>query len=179
ALTDMYLVRDQLSEWIFKNNIDANFDNAVFEKRILYLIKEIGKGIKTALVSSEDLIIREAPCLSSFGPVHGRDYVAGRGIMLRYIGSEEEKNLIGVDLNENIKATIEAIWQTRNKANNQFQAEFTNKEIDKIYIEKFEKLWGLADYVYEWDIKTMKEKNKFGVCQSIGLDALGAAIKSL
>ena len=179
ALTDMYLVRDQLSKWISKNNIDKNFDLAVFENRILYLIREIGKGIKTALASSQDLIIREAPCLSSFGPIHGRDYVAGRGIMMRYVGSEEEKKLIGVDLNDNIKATVEAIWGTRNKENNQFQPEFTNTENDKNYIENFQKFWGLADYVYKWDLKKMKEQNKNGVCQSVGLDALGAAIKSL
>ncbi len=179
ALTDMYLVRDQLSEWISKNNIDENFDKTIFENRILYIIKEIGKGIKTALVSEEDSIIREAPCFSSFGLAHGRDYIAGRGIMMRYIGSEEEKKLLSVDLNENINATFEAIWQTRKKANNQFQPEFTNRKNDKLYIEKFEKLWGLADYVYDWDLSKMKEKNKFGVCQSIGLDALGATIKNI
>lgn len=179
ALTDMYLLRDQLSEWITKNNIDDNFDSTDFEHRILYLIKEIGKGIKTALISSKDSVIREAPCLSSFGPNHGRDYVAGRGIMMRYIGSEEEKKLLGVDLNVNIKATVRAIWETRNKENNQFQPEFTSTENDKYYIENFQNIWGNADFVYKWDIKIMKEQNKNGVCQSIGLDALGAAIKSL
>jgi len=37
----------------------------------------------------------------------------------------------------------------------------------------------LADDVYKWDIEKMKEQNKYGVCQSVGLDALGAAIKLL
>jgi hypothetical protein len=179
ALTDMFLVRHQLADWLKKNGVDTNFDVAAFEERIRYLIIQIGNGIQSALISNEDDIIREAPCYSSFGPNHGNDYLAGRGIMMRYIGAEDEKKLLGVDLSENIKVTAEAIWQTRNKENNQFQPEFTNSENDKLYIEQFKKLWGQADDVLKWDIKKMKEQNKYGVCQSIGLDALGATIKLL
>ncbi|MFC1542906.1 hypothetical protein ACFL4K_00005, partial [Candidatus Neomarinimicrobiota bacterium] len=64
-------------------------------------------------------------------------------------------------------------------ANTQFQPEFTSIVNDKLYIEQFRELWGLADDIYKWDIIKMKEQNKQSVCQSIGLDALGAAIKSL
>ncbi|WP_299577994.1 hypothetical protein [uncultured Sunxiuqinia sp.] len=179
ALTDMLAVRKELSAWIAANNIDATFDVLAYEKNIRALIQLLGEGIKTALVSKKDGIIREAPCLSSFGPAHGNDYLAGRGIMMRYIGSPEERALLGVDLSENILATTEAIWQTRDESNNQFQPEFTNAENDRIYIEQFREQWGLADDVIEWDLKKMKEQNKFGVCQSIGMDALGAAIKLL
>ncbi len=176
ALTDMFAVKDELANWIFKNDIASDFNTNVFEQRVRSLLKIIGSGIKTALISDEDNIIREAPCLSSFGPVHGNDYLAGRGIMMRYIGASEEKALLGVDLSDNIMATVDAIWQTRDSANNQFQPEFTSPENDKLYIEQFRKLWGLANDVLKWDIKKMKEQNKQGVCQSIGLDALGAAI---
>ncbi|MFC1782686.1 hypothetical protein ACFL02_03755 [Planctomycetota bacterium] len=179
ALTDMLAVKDEMAHWIAKNDIDPEFDTSAFEQRVSSLIKMIGKGIKTALIGNKDNIIREAPCLSSFGPVHGNDYLAGRGIMMRYIGAKEEKAIIGVDLSNNIMATVDAIWQTRDEANNQFQPEFTNLENDKLYIEQFRKLWGLADDIREWDIKKMKEQNKFGVCQSVGFDALGAAIKLL
>lgn len=177
ALTDMYLIRKQLAAWISKNNIDANFNVVDFEKRLLYLIKEIGKGIQTAFVGVDDGIIREAPCLSSFGPAHGNDYLAGRGILMRYVGAKEVKELLEVDLSNNIKATANAIWQSRNKENDQFKAEFTSVENDKYYIKGFKKKWGYADDVYKWNLKKMKEKNKFGVCQSIGLDALGAALR--
>lgn len=179
ALTDMYLIRHQLADWITENNIDSNFDAADFEKKILSLIAQFGNGIQTALISNEDGIIREAPCLSSFGPNHGNDYLAGRGIMMRYIGAKEESNLLGIDFSNPIKATVAAIWETRNKKNNQFQPEFTTPENDQLYIKQFRNLWGQADDVYKWDIKRMKEQNKQGVCQSIGLDALGAAIKLL
>ena len=99
--------------------------------------------------------------------------------MMRYLGAEEEKALIGIDLSENIKKTLNAIWETRDTSNNQFQPEFTTVANDQHYVAQFQKLWGLADDVHKWDIETMKEKNKDGVCQSIGLDLLGAAIKTL
>ena len=179
ALTDMYLVRHQLADWLAKSSLDDSFDVVSFENRVLSLISQISNGINTALISKKDNIFREAPFLSSFGPNHGNDYLAGRGILIRYIGSQEEKKLLGVDFSENIKATTEAIWETRNKTNNQFQPEFTNLENDTLFVEQFRNVWGQADIVCKWDIQKMKEQNKQGVCQSIGLDALGAAIKLL
>lgn len=179
ALTDMLLVSNELAAWIAKHNIDSGFDVVDFEQRIRALIKLIGNGVKAALICKQDDIIREAPCLSSFGPIHGNDYVAGRGIMMRYLGANEERALLGVDLSGNIMATTDAIWQTRDATNNQFQPEFTRLENDKLYIEQFRKLWGLADDVHKWDLIKMKEQNKHGVCQSVGLDALGAAIRLL
>ena len=142
ALTDMLSVRKELTAWISGNNVDPDFDSAVFKKKIRYLIALIGNGIKTALISREDGIIREAPCKSSFGPVHGRDYVAGRGIMMRYLGDNEIKPLLGVDLSADITATAGAIWHTRNVENDQFQPKFTSLENDSLYIEQFRELWG-------------------------------------
>jgi len=179
ALTDMLSVRNELAAWVSRENIDPGFDVAAYEKKIRYLIAQIGNGIKTALVSRKDGIIREAPCGSSFGPVHGRDYVAGRGIMMRYLGDKEIRSLLTVDLSGNILATVEAIWHTRNKENDQFQPEFTSPENDRLYAKQFRELWGLADNVLEWDLTIMEEQNKWGVCQAVGLDALGASIKSL
>lgn len=179
ALTDMLAVKNELATWIYTSDLDPSFTVPVFENKIRRLIFMLGEGIKLALISEKDSIIREAPCYSSFGPNHGNDYLAGRGIMMRYIGADEEKALLGVDLSEHINSTVKAIWETRNTTNNQFQPEFTTPEHDKLYIEQFRKLWGLADDIREWDIKKMKEQNKLGVCQSVGLDALGAAIKCL
>jgi hypothetical protein len=179
ALTDMLAIKNQLSTYLTTRNIDPNFDIKAFESRINDIMKLIGNGVKNAMVANVDDIIREAPCLPSFGPEHGRDYLAGRGIMMRYLGNDEESRLISVDLTENIQKTVDAIWSTRNLTTNQFQPEFTSLENDKLYVNQFRKLWGLADDVYKWDIESMKEKNKNGVCQSVGLDMLGAAIKSM
>jgi hypothetical protein len=175
----MLAFKNELNEWIKTNDINPDFEIDTFETRIQFLIQLIGNGVKSALTGSTDNIIREAPCLSSFGPNHGNDYLAGRGILMRYFGADEEKTLLNIDFKKNIFATVEAIWQTRDTSNNQFQPEFTTHDDDKIFIDNFKELWGLADDVYTWDIKKMKEQNKFGVCQSIGLDALGAAIKYL
>ncbi len=177
ALTDMLAIRNELAAYLTDNSKDPQFDVKSYESDVRRLIKQLGQGVKNALIADVDGIIREAPCLSSFGPVHGRDYLAGRGIMMRYLGREEESVLIGVDLSENIKKSVNAIWETRDKTNDQFQPEFTSIENDVLYVEQFRKLWELADDVHVWDIETMKEKNRNGVCQSIGLDILGAALR--
>ena len=177
ALSDMLGFGQELERWTKSFNMDVQFDRKEFEDKIRKYIRLIGKGVQEALISTNDGIIREAPCLSSFGPVHGNDYLAGRGIMMRYLGSNTERSLIGVDLSENIKSTVDAIWNTRDTSNDQFQPEFTSRKNDSLYIEQFRKLWGTADEVYTWDLKKMKTQNKHGVCQSVGMDILGAAIK--
>ena len=99
--------------------------------------------------------------------------------MMRYLGNEEERALIGVDLSDSVLATVNAIWETRDTSSSQFQPEFTSEDNDKIYIEQFRNQWGLADDIRIWDLEKMKVQNKQGVCQSVGLDMLGAAIKLL
>ncbi len=179
ALTDMFAVKDDIAKHIATNYLEMEFDVEEFEQKVLQTIRLIGKGVRKALVADVDNIIREAPCLSSFGPEHGRDYLAGRGIMMRYLGDVQEKALLDVNLNKAVLKTAAAIWETRNPENNQFQPEYTSIENDKLYIEQFNKLWGLADNVYKWELSIMHEKNKNGVCQAVGLDMLGAAIKTL
>ena len=179
ALTDMLAIKDELSVWLNNNKSDENFDTDRFEENIRNYVVMLGNGIKEALTSDKDLIFREAPCMSSFGPVHGNDYLAGRGIMMRYLGYKEIRELLEVDFSENVRKTSDAIWQTRDPKTNQFQPEFTSKENDELYIRHFRSLWGTADEVYKWNLDKMKEQNKQGVCQSIGLDALGNAVRLL
>lgn len=179
AISDMIAVKDDLAIFIAENELDSAFDVKVFEKEAANIIRTIAKGVENALIAEIDGIIREAPCLSSFGPVHGRDYVAGRGIMMRYLGSEEEKSRLGVNLDQAVINTVQAIWDTRNTENNQFQPEYTSEKNDLAYVDQFRELWGMADNVHKWDIETMVEDNKNAVCQSVGMDMLGAAIKTL
>ena len=179
AITDMIAIKDDLAGYIARYELDPDFDVEAFEKKAAGIIRSIGTGVKHALIADVDGIIREAPCLSSFGPEHGRDYVAGRGIMMRYLGSKEIKSILGVNLDQAVLATVKAIWETRNTENNQFQPEFTTAQNDKAYVEQFRKLWGLADDVHLWDLEKMHEKNKNAVCQAVGLDMLGAAIHTL
>jgi hypothetical protein len=177
ALTDMLAVRDILVQWIEKENIDPAFDPLVFESRILELIRLIGNGIKTALFFPADGIVREAPFLSTWGPEFGNDYLCGRGVLIRYLGCPNIQSKLKTDFSKNIQATAKAIWQTRDQANNQFKPEFTSTGNDELYIKEFIHAWGFGDNILKWDIGKMDMKQKDGVCQSIGLDALGAVIK--
>ena len=179
ALTDMLLLKNDLKSWYEAQSSGSSFDEQAFTRKVKNYINLISNGVKQALVARVDGIIREAPCLSSFGPRHGGDYLAGRGILMRYMGAGEVKRQIPVEMHENVMKTVDAIWQHRDKATNQFTPEYTEKANDALYIQQFRKLWGLADDVYTWDIKNMKEQQKFGVCQAVGLDVLGAAIKLL
>lgn len=179
ALSDLIAVKDDLAKFVAKNNLDAQFSVETFQTQSTEFVHLIGKGVQNALVANVDSIIREAPCLSSFGPEHGGDYLAGRGIMMRYLGAENEKSLIGVNLDEAVRKTVQAIWETRNSENNQFQPEYTSVENDKNYVLQFKTQWGLADDVHKWTLDRMKEEHKNGVCQAVGLDMIGAAIKTL
>lgn len=177
ALTDMHELTDELSSHLKRTNTEPNFDEAAFRSCVETIIVKLGNGIGLGLVGDQDKIIREAPCLSSFGPQHGNDYVAGRGILLRYIAAKRERSLMKVDLDPTIRATLDALWNNREVSNNQFSPEFTSIENDEKFVEYFKGLWGVADNVHKWDLEKMKEQNRLGVCQAIGLDILGAAIR--
>ncbi len=142
-------------------------------------VKEmLGRGVGRALVADVDGILREAPFLASFGPRHGNDYLAGRGILMRYLGDPTLSSLLPVKMNGTLSRTADAIWLRRDPTTTQFPPEHTTQENDRRYIEQFRRLWGKGDEVYRWDLEKMKEKNRHGVCQAIGLDALGAVIRT-
>lgn len=44
---------------------------------------------------------------------------------------------------------------------------------------EFIRVTGVSDNVHKWEIETMVQENKNAVCQSVGMDMLGAAIKTL
>ena len=179
ALSDMIAMKSELEVFVKSNKPNDSFNAGLFGKQALRIIREIGFGVKNALVAEADGIIREAPCLPSFGREHGRDYIAGRGIMMRYLADPSVKQLVNADLDNAVLNTVAAIWGTRDKANNQFQPEFTTEANDQGYVQQFRGLWGIADDVHKWNLDIMKEKNRYAVCQAVGLDMIGAAIKTI
>ena len=176
ALSDLLAIKNNLATWISVHKKEVNFDIDAFTGKVHHYVSLISKGIKTTLVSNRDHIIREAPLIANMGPEYGSDYLAGRGIMMRYLGTLD-KSITGVDFKNNVTATANAIWQTRDASNNQFQPEYTSIENDKLYVQQFRSQWGLADNILKWDIAKADLKQRIGVCQSIGLDALGAMIR--
>lgn len=177
ALTDLLAIKNNIADWVTKNKIDTEFNVDTFEETVKNYISLLSKGIKSALTGNVDNIIREAPFNANSGPEFGNDYLAGRGIMMRYLG-KLSKQMTG-DLHKNIHATAAAIWTTRDTRNNQFKPEFTTVENDKLYVNQYRKLAGEGDDVHKWQIDAMNEQQKFGVCQSIGLDALGAILNGM
>ena len=177
ALNEMYSFKNDLAEWVIKNKITAGFSLEKFEKEVSYYVQLLNEGVKAALVSNLDGIIREAPFNANFGPEFGNDYLAGRGIMMRYLSkfNKEGKNYF----RDSFTATVSAIWKTRDTTTNQFKPEFTTIENDKLFVKQYRELTGYGDEVYRWQIEAMDKKQKNAVCQSIGLDALGAVIRSL
>lgn len=178
ALTDLLAVKDNLAAWIVKTKTEPAFDEAMFESRLKSYIHAVSKGVKLALTGGADKVLREAPFQASFGPEFGNDYLAGRGILMRYLG-KLPATLTGTDFRENIKATVKGIWQTRDQVNNQFQPEFTSAANDELYVAQFRKMVGAGDEVRKWQIAAMEGKQKFAVCQSIGLDAYGAYLEAV
>lgn len=176
ALLDMLAIKDNLASWIAKNKTGTDFNLNHFEGKINGYISLISKGIKTALFSDKDGVIREAPFKSNMGPEFGNDYLAGRGILMRYLG-QLDPNITGFDFSNNIEKSVRSIWETRDTSDNQFQPEFTNARNDELYILQFRQQSGIADDIIRWDIAKMNKQQKFGVCQSIGLDAFGALLR--
>ncbi|HEY5367467.1 MAG TPA: hypothetical protein VIJ75_00625 [Hanamia sp.] len=98
ALTDMLAIKNNLAEWSNRNKADADFKVDVFEKTVNNYINLLSKGIKSALKVNADSIIREAPFNANFGPEFGNDYLAGRGIMMRYLGNSTSKLLLFISV---------------------------------------------------------------------------------
>jgi hypothetical protein len=177
ALTDLLAIKNNLADWAIKNKKEKDFKVNDFENEVKHYIVLLSKGVQSALTGNADNIIREAPFNANFGPEFGNDYLAGRGIMMRYLG-KLSKQMPG-DFNQNIKATADAMWTTRDTSTNQFKPEFTTVENDKLFVDQYKKLAGAGDDVHQWQIDAMNEQQKFGVCQSIGLDSFGAVINSM
>ncbi|HEK20776.1 MAG TPA: hypothetical protein ENO28_10030 [Bacteroidetes bacterium] len=178
ALTELLNIKNDIAAWIMRNHADTGFNSAVFENSINHYIKSLAKGVNLGLIGNTDNIIREAPFKANFGPEFGNDYLAGRGILMRYMGQLGNK-AGGVNFKKCITATAAAIWHTRDVVTNQFSPEFTSNESDELYAQQYRKLTGLGDPAMKWQIQAMNEQQKFGVCQSIGLDAFGALINQL
>ncbi|WP_316801843.1 hypothetical protein [Pedobacter nototheniae] len=176
ALCDLRSIKKDIYTWVTENKIDDKFKMTSFESSIENYILLIAKGIEQGLVGENDGVIREAPFTANFGAEFGNDYLAGRGIMMRYLGALDKK-IIKTDFYKSIKNTVEAIWAHRDLHNNQFTPEFTAVEEDKNYNKKFKSQFKSGDNVIKWDIEKMDKGQKAGVCQSIGMDALGALLR--
>ena len=124
------------------------------------------------LLCGADAVLREAPFKSTFGPDYAGDYVAGRGILIRYLSEPSVLRVRGTPFPpEVITATATAVWNSREKSSCQFAADWTpgnNSQFNQAFREK----WGQGDVNVSWDPNCGFE----GVRQAAGLDVLTAAM---
>lgn len=131
----------------------------------------IGRGIRQALVGP-DLIFREAPFHLIYTSDNARDYVGGRGIMVRNLDC---KTIAHFQLTGAINATINAMWKAQVKG--QFVLNFTTPADDLKYQKYFCNLWGQCDDVMNWNILWSSSNERDAVTQALGIDFLATAIE--
>jgi hypothetical protein len=163
ALAETYLLRDDLSA-IVGQDLNAN--------DILNTFTTISTGL-SMLFGAKDKILREAPFNSSFSD-DPNDYVAGRGVLLRYVSEASVREVMKSPYYpDGIAATAQAVWASRDQSNNQFHAGWTTGS-DTGFNETFRKAWGQGDVDVVWP---ESQAGMFdGVKQANGLDVLTAAL---
>lgn len=173
ALLDLIAIKEKLAEYYNRTHKDKIFDGEGFDTSVKAIIHSIVLGVKKGLIGESDSIFREAPCVQSFNQ-YSSDYLAGRGILTRYLGVSEIKSLTGIDFSVNIAKTLEALLAKKDGKTNQFSIQITEEADDLEYVKQFDDLWGAADKSTKWNIPPSIIVD--GVSQSIGLDFLGKAL---
>jgi len=179
ALVGILQITSDLNSWAKSSSPPINFDPVAFQKNVNGWIKAITMGVKQLLFGGmfnpTDKVLREAPFNSSFSD-DPKDYVCGRGVLLRYLS--EVKPLLGginVNFNQNIVATAQAVWNSRDTTSNQFGANW-NPENDSSFNANFITVWGNGDKGVNWPYGTSEAPPVSAILQAVGLDVLGAAI---
>ena len=169
GLLDLLILKDHLT-----GDINPNFHKEVRE-----IAQKLVRGVQEAMIGSGDGLFHEPPCLSSYSS-YPIEYLGGRGILVRYMGVQDIKDLLGIDFDftKNILQTITALWSTRDNASNQFQPEFASDQQNKDYFTQYKNLVGYADNDLSWGIDSADPKTLNGISQAVGLDFLGVALSS-
>lgn len=158
-----------------KKYVDPNLDPSRFEAEVRGRMEVIGRGARGFLFGPTDHVLREAPFRVAFGPAFSKDYSGGRGVLLRYLARLNSSlwNLF----TEPLMATAEDVCRTQD-GDGQFQANWT--PADDGFNAWFKDVWGFADVDSRWGDWGGADRGVVeGVIQAAGLDALGAAIRTM
>lgn len=140
--------------------------------------RRLAEGVVQLLFGSADKVLREAPFHASFDAAFAGDYVAGRGVLLRYASEKAVQQVRNAPFFlEAMRATAAAVWNSRDQQThpNQFDS-LWNKAGDRAFNQSFVAAWGSGNpNIDHWDFDP---SNYFGVLQANGLDALTAAIRA-
>jgi hypothetical protein len=169
ALSGLYGIKDDLG------GVDRG-ELAAVQADVPAWVGTIAKGIGALLFGPADNVLREAPFDSAFVD-DPKDYVCGRGVLLRYLAQPETRSLVGNAFDTGIVATAQAVWSSRD-TKNQFGARW-NPAGDQGFNDRFATLWGFGDAGVAWPYGPEPGPPVDGVLQAAGLDALGAALPIL
>jgi len=158
-------------------SVEPGVDPASLRGDLETWIDTIVKGLGPLLLDSPDGVLREAPFNSSFGD-DPKDYVCGRGVLVRYLVQPEVHAFVGNQFDTQIGATAEAVWNARDTDTRQFAAAW-NSANDPAFNDQFAKLWGNGDVWVTWPYDANPDPPVNGILQAAGLDVIGAAIPIL
>jgi Glycosyl hydrolase family 76 len=133
------------------------------------VFRQIGEGVKSVLFDTSN-VVQEAPFHSSFDGNYAKDYVGGRGVLMRHLASDLVRPHF--DFSPQIKATGDNVWSTRDQPTNQFVQDWNQAGKAK-FAEYYANVMGFGDGALNWQFDPNDIK---GVLQGAGLDALGAQI---
>jgi len=95
--------------------VDPSFD----PNQVRAWIATIVTGTRSLLFDASDNVLREPPFNSSFDD-DPKDYVCGRGVLLRYLSEIAVQPYLGDQFSTGIAATAEAVWNGRDTTTDQF-----------------------------------------------------------
>jgi len=162
--------------WVW-TGVDPSFDPDVFQNDVVAWIVTIVTGTRSLLFGAADNVLREPPFNSSFVD-DPKDYVCGRGVLLRYLSEAAVRPYLGDQFSIGIAATAKAVWNSRDTATKQFGADW-NPANDAAFNEQFAKAWRFGDTEVSWPYGPDSGAPENGILQAVGLDVLGAAIPIL
>jgi hypothetical protein len=173
ALAEILEIKDALAEWIRANGIDSSFDPNAFQNDVTTWIVTIVTGARSLFFFPADNVLREPPFSSSFED-DAKDYVCGRGVLLRYLSEDAVRPYLGSQFSIGIAATAKAVWNSCDTSK-QFGASW-NPVNDAAFNKQFAAAWGLGDTYVTWPYGPNPDPPVNGILQAAGLDVLGAAI---
>ncbi len=175
AFGDLISYKDNLAKYAFQYQPKWRFNARDFEAKITNFTKKLIQGVHKGMIGN-DGIFHELACVASYN-LNGNDYLAGRGILLRYMDLEVVKKLTGIDFKDNILKTVFALWSTRDESNNQFREDFTPTQANLDFANQCGALLGISDRATCWILSHEKQNEVEAITQALGIDFLAAAAK--
>ena len=136
-------------------------------------VSSMALGI-AGMLCDKNYVLQEAPFSSSFGSAYAGAYVAGKGVLMRYLA--QVRDVLTFYPSTEICASATMAWNNSDQSTHQFGAVW-NPSAQMDFQNTFTQLWGLGgDPDKTWDFSETNSQVLLPILQAAGLDVLGAAI---